>query len=375
MNKLNGLLSIGFTEIAGTGISAIFWFLMATLVEPDDFGEIFYFIGIAAMAGYVSLVGTQNTIVVYVAKKIKIQSTLNLISLIISGISFIVIISIFERLDASLLVLGYVINTLAIGDLLGRNLYKSYSKYFLTQKILILVLGFSFYYLFDVQGILYALVLSYTAYSIRVYKGLKESKINFSILKPRFGFIANNYGMVLANSSKNQIDKLIIAPLLGFSLLGNYALALQIVGVMLILTTVVFKYILSQDAVGKPNNKLKQLVVLSSIIIAIGGYLFSPTIIHELFPKYNEAADAIQVMSLMVIPSTISMIYTSKFLGLEKSRYVIISKIGSLISIIISMIVLGTMLGIIGLGIAYVISVTIEAMIFILINLKLKSEN
>ena len=373
--KISGLIKIGFAEILGTGISAIFWLYMATVIEPDDFGEIFYFIGIAALAGIFSLIGTQNTLVVYIAKKIKIQSTLNFISLIAGGISFIVIIIIFNRLDASLLILGYVVNTLAIGDLLGRNLHKSYAKYFLTQKILTLVLGFSFYYLFDVQGIIYALVLSYAAYSIRVYKGLKESKIDFSQLKPRLGFIGNNYGMVLVNSSKNQVDKIIIAPLLGFSILGNYALALQIVGIMLILTSIVFKYILSQDAVGIRNNNLKRLVFLSSIIITILGYLFSPIIIYELFPKYNEAADAIQIMSFLVIPSTISMIYTSKFLGLEKSRFVIISKIVSLISIIIGMAVLGPMFGIIGLAISYVLSVTVEAMIFILIDFKLKSEN
>jgi len=372
MIKMKGLLSIGFTDIVGTGIAAIFWFFLATLIEPEEFGEIFYFIGIAAMASYIALIGTQNTIIVYVAKKVKIQSTLNLLSLIAGGISFIVIILIFYRVDASVILLGYVINTLAIGDLLGRKLYKSYSKYFLTQKILTLILGFGFYYLFGVEGILFALALSYVAYTIRVYKGFKDSKIDFLLLKSRFGFITNNYVMVLAQGSRTQIDKLIIAPLLGFSLLGNYALSLQMVGVMFIFTTIVFKYTLSQDATGNPNKKLKKLTLLLSIGIAIVGFLFSPIIIQELFPKYNEAIDAIQIMSLSVIPATVSMIYTSKFLGLEKSKFVLISKIISLITIISGTVILGSIFGMIGLAIAFVLSISVEAMILALINLKSK---
>jgi|TARA_B110000467_G_C18282187_1_gene459275 O-antigen/teichoic acid export membrane protein len=369
--NIKGLLSIGFTDIVGTAITAIFWFFLATLIEPKEFGEISYVIGIAAMAGYISLIGTQDTIVVYVAKKIKIQSTLNVLSLAVGGISLIVIVTIFDRIDVGFLLLAFVVNTLAIGDLLGRNLYKNYSKYFLIQKILTLVLGFSFYYLFGVEGIIFALALSYSVYTIRVYKGLKDSKISFAILKPRYGFIINNYTMVLANASKNQVDKIIIAPLLGFGLLGNYALSLQIVGMMLMLTTVFFKYLLPQDAVGNSNIQIKKIAVICSVGIAISGIILSPIIIPELFPKYTEAVDAIQIMSLLVIPSTISMIYTSKFLGLEKSKLVLIPKVVSLISIIICMIFLGSMFGIIGLAIAYVLSVCIEAIIFILINMKL----
>ena len=61
--KIKGLLSIGFTEITGTAITAVFWFFLATLMEPEEFGEISYYIGIAAMAGYISLIGTQSTII------------------------------------------------------------------------------------------------------------------------------------------------------------------------------------------------------------------------------------------------------------------------------------------------------------------------
>jgi O-antigen/teichoic acid export membrane protein len=368
--KIKGLLSIGFTDIVGIAISAAFWFFLATFIEPDEFGEISFFLGIAAIASYISLIGTQNVIIVYVAKNIKIQSTLFLISLIVGGISSIVIIMIFYRVDVSLILLGYIINTLALGNLLGKKLYSSYSKYFLSQKILTLGLGFGFYYLFDVQGVIFALALSYIPYIIRAYKGFKEAKIDFSLLKPRFGFIANNYMMVIANSSKTQIDKLLVAPILGFSLLGNYALAYQVVGVMAIFTTIVFKYTLSHDASGNTNKKIKKITILISIGIAMIGYLFSPIVIPEFFPKYSEAVIAIQIMGFSIIPSAISTMYISELLGLEKSKVVLITKIISLVTIIIGMVILGSMWGMTGLAISFVLSFSVEAISFVYLTQK-----
>ena len=370
--KIKGLLSIGFTDIVGTVISATFWFLLASIIEPEELGEIFYFLGIAGLASYISLIGTQNTIIVYVSKKIKIQSTFNLLSLVVAGVSTLIIILIFSRVDVSLIMLGYVINTLAMGDILGKKNYKSYSKYFILQKFLTLSLGFGFYYLFDVQGIIYALALTYVGYLIRVFKGFKEYKIDFSLLKPRIGFIMNNYSMQLARSSQKDIGKLIIGNLIGFTILGNYALASQVIGVMFIFTTVVFKYILSYDSNGEENKKLKQLTVIFSVGIAGVGYFLSPIIIPELFPKYNDSLIAIQIMSLSIIPGTISAIYTSKFLGLEKSRFVLISAIISWITLIVATIVLGPIWNISGLAIAFVLAQSFEAVSYIIINKKYK---
>jgi O-antigen/teichoic acid export membrane protein len=372
--KFKGLLSIGVTEVLGTGISSIFWFVMATLIEPENFGEIFYFIGIASIASYIALIGGQETLVVYVAKKIKIQSTLNLLSLVVTGISFIVIIIIFNRIDTSLALVAFVINTLAIGDLLGRRNYSGYSKYFLTQKILLISLGFSFYFLFGVEGIIFALALSYITYSIRVINGFKKNKIDFTLLKPRIGFIANNYILGLTGNSKNHIDKLIIAPILGFALLGNYALATQIVGVLFISSSIIFKYILSEDAVGNRNEKLKKLSILFSIGIAIIGFFLSPIIIPELFPKYIEVIDAIQIMVFTTIPFSIGTIYKSKILGSEKSKLLVISMMGSLITMIIGMIMLGTIFGIIGLAFAFVLAISVETTILILLSIKMEQK-
>jgi O-antigen/teichoic acid export membrane protein len=358
MNKLKALTSIGLADIIGTGISAFFWFYLATLIEPSQYGEIHYFIGIATIASVISLFGTQNTLVVYTAKNVKIQATFYFISLVVGAISSLAIIIIFYRIDAAVVLLGYVINTLAIGDLLGKKSYNSYAKYILTQKVLTLVLGLGFYFIFGVDGILYALSLSYVAFVIQIYKGFRSLNINFSLLKPRIGFIVNNYAIGVVAGFGGQIDKIIIAPLLGFAILGNYSLALQVISVLTIFSTIIFKYLLSHDASGNQNKKIRRYTVYSSISASFFGMLVLPFVIPYFFPKFIEAVQPIQIMSLGIIPYTINMLYTSKFLGLEKSKFVFIGTMISLVTLTTGTIFLGIHFGTTGIAVSYLLSAT-----------------
>ena len=84
------LMSIGFANILGSAISSIFWFYLATLIDPNEYGQIHYFLGIAAMGQLFALIATPNAITVYVAKNIKIHSTseFNLKSPIENGKTF-----------------------------------------------------------------------------------------------------------------------------------------------------------------------------------------------------------------------------------------------------------------------------------------------
>lgn len=361
MNKLKALTSIGLADIIGTGISSFFWFYLATLIEPSQYGEIHYFIGIATVASVISLFGTQNTLVVYTAKNDKIQATFYFISLVVGAISSLAIIIIFYRIDAAVLLLGYVINTLAIGDLLGKKSYNSYLKYILTQKVLTLVLGFGFYFIFGVDGILYALSFSYVAFVIQIYKGFRSSNINFSLLKPRIGFIINNYANGAIAGFGGQIDKIIVAPLLGFAILGNYSLALQVISVLTIFSIIIFKYLLSHDASGNQNKRIRTYTVYFSIGVSFFGVLVLPFVIPYFFPKFIEAVQAIQIMSLGIIPYTVSTLYSSKFLGLEKSKFVLISAMISLVTIITGTIFLGIHFGTTGVAISYLLATTFSA--------------
>ena len=93
-----GLLSIGFADITGSAIAAFFWLYIATQLSPEIYGEIIYFISIAGLAQTISLIGTSDTLTVYTAKNIKIQSTLFLISISATAISLIIITIFYNRI-------------------------------------------------------------------------------------------------------------------------------------------------------------------------------------------------------------------------------------------------------------------------------------
>ena len=358
---IKDISAIGGAEIFGTAMSAVFWFYLASQIEPNSYGEIHWFLGIAGLFSGIALFGTANTLTVYAAKKTQIQSTLNFISLSATVIlSFIVIVLFpsFYTIDVGIILIAYVINTLAIGDLLGRKQYTNYSKYTLVQKGLTLGLGFSFFYFFGYESIIFALAISYVLHFKRIVSIFKEMKINFGLIKPRIGFIINNYFMSMLLIAAGQVDKIITAPLLGFSILGNYNLAAQVITVMLILPNVFQKYLLPQESTGVKNKKSKILVVVFSVFVTIFGIFVAPVLINELFPKFNEAVDAIRIMSVVVIPITISLILESEFLGNEKSRVVLIGTAVLLCSLIIGMIILGSLMGIEGIAYSLVIAHT-----------------
>ena len=367
------LLSIGFADIAGSAISGLFWLYIASQVNPDVFGELIYFISIAGLAQMVSLLGSSNALTVYTAKNVKIQSTLFVISILAAAISLAIITIFFNRLDAGLLAVGFVVFSLVNSVILGKKLFVKYSKLVLSQKILTLILGIGLYFVFDVYGIIYGLALSYIPHLVIFVKEFSRTKIDFALLKPRKGFIINNYVMSLTAGLGGTVDKLIIAPVLGFALLGNYSLAAQMLTMMMMFSAVIYKYLLPFDASGEPNKKIRQIALVISIIITILGVTILPNVIDWLFPKFIDAKDAIQIMSLGVVPGTISILYGSKFLGMEKSKIVMIPKLVSLGVVIGGFLYFGPIYGTVGLAWVIVTALTWESIFLFIMNRTLKA--
>ena len=371
--RKKGLLSIGFADIVGSAISGLFWLYIASQVNPDVFGELIYFISIAGLAQLVSLIGSSNALTVYTAKNVKIQSTLFLISLLATAISLATITIFYNRIDAGLLAVGFVLFSLVNSVILGNKLFVKYSKLVLSQKILTLILGLGLYFVFDVYGIIYGLALSYIPHLVVFVKEFSRTKIDFTLLKTRKGFIINNYVMNLTAGLGGTVDKLIIAPVLGFALLGNYSLAAQILTMMMMFSAVVYKYLLPLDASGESNKKIRQIALVISIIIAILGVTILPNVIDWLFPKFIDAKDAIQIMSLGVVPGTVSILYGSKFLGMEKSKIVMIPKLVSLGIVIGGFLYFGPIYGTVGLAWVIVTALTWESIFLFIMNRTLRA--
>ena len=351
-----GLGMIGSADIIGAIITGIFWLSIATFLEVEEYGQIHYFLGIAGVAYVITLFGTQHTITVYSAKKVNVVSTLFFLSILAGVAAALIVFIIYNEMDVSLLLIAYTINDLSLGYLLGKKLFNNYSKYILTQRMLTFILGFGFYFIFGIEGIIFALALSYIHFLILIYKGLKDSPINFSALKAHSGFIINNYVISVVGGFRGNIDKIIIAPLLGFILLGNVALALQFYVILMVIPQVVFKYTLSHDASGIPTSRVKLWTFLFAIVTCIATIVLSPHLIPLFFEKFTDVVIAIQILSIGVIAGTANLFYLSKFLGLEKSKSPLIGLSIQVAITVLGIVILGQMYGIVGIAISYVLA-------------------
>jgi len=368
LKKFKDLGIVGIGNITASLISGIFWFYFASLLGAEQYGEVSYYISIAVIASTLSFLGLGNAIIVYTAKGEKIQPPIFLVGIISSIITLIAVFLIFSQIGMSLYIVGYVIFSLATSEILGKKQYKNYSSYLVTQKILMVGFSLFFYYYMGLEGVILGIALSFFPYIKRIYSSMKNDKIDFSLVRPRIGFIINSYALDLSRTFSGYTDKLIVAPLFGFAILGNYQLGIQVLAVLTILPGIVYQYILPRDSSGDSNKKLKKLTITISIILAGLGFILAPIVLPILFPKFIESIEVIQIVSISVIPSTINLMYISKFLGNELSKIVLIGS-GIFLSVqIVSIFLLGELIGVNGVAAALVLGSSAEAIFLISVN-------
>ena len=371
-NKLfsyKGLALIGSADLIGGAISAIFWLIIASLLLVEEYGEISYFVAIASL-GICCVVGSSDTLMVFSTKNQKIVPTLLLLTLIFTMIASLIAFVIIQRFEIIFLIFSFIVFQVSITLLLGKRLYAKYSKFLLTQKILQFAIGIGLYFLLGVNGVLIGIALSNFALIPIFYKELRNFKIDLSLLKPKKEFIINNHIIYAISVFRRDIDKIIVVPILGFTVLGNFALTLQFYAIMMIFSSVAFKYLLPRDVSGEKNIQLKIFLILLSIVITLSGIFFSPFFIENFFTKFSESIIPIQIASLSVISTTISVILYSKILALEKSRFLMIANSVQLCAILIGTVILGILYGIIGVTIAFVLGNTVHTITLAIMNYK-----
>ena len=136
LNSIRGVSILGGSDIIAGGITAVFWLYVATLMEVEDYGEISYIIAIGSVATTVSLIGSTNTLPVYIAKNVPIQSTIYFFSIVIAIVSSIVSLLIFFSLELPIFILGLIVSGLAMSEIVGKKLYTVYYKIFVIKNVL-----------------------------------------------------------------------------------------------------------------------------------------------------------------------------------------------------------------------------------------------
>ena len=373
IKRINGLKSIsqiGAATAGGNAIAAFFWIYMADLMGQEDYGELGYLLSIAAIASTISIVGGQWTMSVYTAKGVRIESSLYFISIITSTVTAIVLYFLFENVGISVYVIGVVIFNLFVAEILGKKRYKTYSKIFFLQKIILVILAILLYYILGAEGVLLAYGISFLVFTSRIISTLRNHEFNFGLLRQRFKFWMFNYIIQLSNSARAQIDILLNGPLFGFTLVGNYFLGLQVVGLFLILPLIIFKYTLPQDSSGSSTKQIKIIAIVASIGFALLGIFVAPEVILFALPEYADTVELIPLLSLAIIPRTVTTMLMSGFLGKENNMHLLVGNLIAFSIVVLGILYLPEYFDIVGLAIAYVLSVTIQTIYLLIIYLR-----
>ena len=367
---LKSISQIGAATAGGNAIAAIFWIYMADLMGQEDYGELGYMLSIAGIASTISILGGQWTMSVYTAKGVRIESSLYFISIITSTVSAIILYFLFENVGMSVYVISIVIFNLFTAEILGKKRYKTYSKIFFVQKIILVTLAILLYYILGAEGVLLAYGISYLVFTSRIISALRNHEFNFGLLRQRFKFWMFNYIIQLSNSARAQIDILLIGPLFGFALVGNYFLGLQVLGLFLILPLIIFKYTLPQDSSGSSTKQIKIITVATSIGFALLGIFVAPEVIPLVLPEYTDTVELIPLLSLAIIPRTVTTMLMSGFLGKENNMHLLVGNLIAFSIIVSGILYLPEYFDIVGLAIAYVLSVTIQTIYLLIVYLR-----
>tara|TARA_B100001105_G_C22394106_1_gene445863 strand:+ start:1525 stop:2697 length:1173 start_codon:yes stop_codon:yes gene_type:complete len=368
---LKSISQIGAATAGGNAIAAFFWIYMADFMGQEDYGELGYLLSIAGIASTISILGGQWTMSVYTAKGIQIESSLYFISIITSTISAAVLYFLFENVGISVYVVGLVVFNLFIAEILGKKQYKKYSKIFFSQKIILVALAIILYYILGVEGVLLAYGISYLVFTSRIISTLKNRDFNFELLRKRFKFWMNNYVYELSSTARNQIDILLIGPLFGFALLGNYFLGLQVLSLFLILPLIIFRYTLPEDSSGSSTKQIKIMAIVASIGLALLGIFVAPEIIPLVLPEYTDVIDLIPLLSIAIIPRTTTAMLMSGFLAKENNKYLVLGNVISISVLVLGILYFPQYFDVVGLAIAYVLGVTAQTIYLIVVHLRI----
>ncbi len=359
-NKLKDLLSLGTINISSSIIFGIFWLYLASIMTKEEYGELGFFISIANVGATISLFGVRTMVVVYESKNENVFPASFIFVLISANITALVTFVLIQNVYVSILIVGMVIFQIILSGLNSKQRYADFSKHKIIRAIIAVGIALVLFQIFGIYGILLGYFLS-TLFILKDLNFLiKNKRIEFSILKTKIPFMLHMFANRLTNVFVRWGDKILIASILGFATLANYFIAVQY---LLLLTAIPLSlsiYLMPQESQGKKNKKIKIFSILISCIVAITSIIVIPYGIDSFLPKYEESIILMQILSLAIVPLTISSIQSTEFIGKENSRVVLIASVMQSGVYVGSIILLNQAFGIIGLPIGFVLAIVVK---------------
>jgi len=364
--------TISITDIINSAIGYGFWLYIASIVSVRDYGEINYFIALGGIISSICLIGSYNSMVVLLAKNIKIHTSLIAISLIIGICSSIAFSLITGSIELGFLIIGYIVMNLSIAEITGKKLFRKYFKYIIFSKIFFVVISITLFNLIGIKGVILGIAFSSLIFLAHIIKILLTDKVNFRILWSEKKFVLTNFITSSFDAIAGNLDKIIILPILGLISLGNYQFGLQIAGLLMLLPNIIFKYTLPTDSQGFSNKRIKQSLVVIITVFTIMFILLAPVIVEDIIPKYSQAIPLIQIAALSTIPNSINYMILSSYLGQQRYKISLTHSIIYTSTLITFIVILGSVMADIGLAISFTLAQCSVTIYYTVLHLRSK---
>lgn len=357
---------VGIGRVVTLALQAIFYLVLAAIIEPEIFGEINVIIALAGTFSVISLFGLHLSLQVYSAKN-NSKVTEGIITLfIITTTSAALILLVFDQIAALLCVaLSFFLMTQS--QLLGLKQYKKFMIFSILKSATFFVIPLVLYFPFGIYGIIFGMAVSNLIGSLPFYRHLKFRTL-FN-LRNYSKVLTHNFGVTSGNLLPNMVDKLMIAPLMGLFIVGVYQFNLQVLIALTVLPGILGQYLISEESSGKGHRKLSLLVVIASVILAIVSIVLAPILVPMFYPNYVDGIVSLQIMVLAIIPKAIGSIFNAKLLARESTKigYSAVVSIGSLLILIV---ILGQLYELVGLAFAVLLSITLNTIFLYLLYKK-----
>jgi len=375
MSEKKSLKDFTYVTLGGTipaGLQAGFYIIFATILEPEIYGKMAYFIALAGTFSVIGRFGFPHSIVVFQAKgNLNASNQAKILALI--TISAASIILIYLNVYAALLCFGLSLYSLNQSNFLGSKKYKEFFQIGLLKGILIISLPILLYFVWEIPGILIGIAISNFIPSTNFLKKLNRQVQSFDFIKKKFKILSQNFFVDSSISLTRWVDKLLIVPFFGFTFVGIYHFNLQILFALVLIPTSLHSYLLAEESHGRTQKKVILIATIGSIFLVILTIFLGPYVISSLFPKYSEGIESLQILIISLVPLTITAMLTAQ-LQAKYSTKVGFPSLARLGSLLVLLFVLGQWFGLIGFALAVLFSTIIELILLFIVYLDSKSK-
>ena len=352
-------------------LASVFWFILAGLLEPGDYGQVNWLISIATLASICCVLGWGKTVVTYYPKEGKGELlggsvTIVLVaSLVVGGV-----LGLLLEPSVGLLIIGLSLFSMMVSFELGKRRYECYMWAWIGVKLVSLPLSIALYFWRGLFGVLLGYAIPYLIFGLPSLKYMRIGNPGIKEAVGKVGFAMKVFGADITAGLTRLLDKVLIGGIFGMVTLGLYQLAYQVFAVLSVLPSILFSYLLPEKSAGTKTKEVEVLGILASTVLAILVIVLSPYVIPWAFPNFAGSVGSIQIMSLSVIPSTIALVKMSELYALERPGSVLLSYLAALITGVVGISTLGMWLGLIGLAVSVVLLHSVLVVMLFLLGKK-----